>query len=219
MKTSSTYVACAGLVLTTAVLVGSVQAVPVIPNGPIDRDVVFTLGNGVLGFDSTVGPLGALVPMPSSADGGLIEPTSNYPGPYNFDFNIEALLLEDQSSAAGAKGRFAAASFTLTDRDNGDAVLLQGAIPSEFILYELLWVTETLWAGDVPITISGGSLLAEFGPAGFIAFNLTATTDYRPLVDLSGDLKFQGSITLSVPEPMSCALLGAGAMFLLRRRR
>ncbi len=217
MKTSSTYVGCAVLALTVAVLVGSVQAVPVLPNGPIDRDVVFTVGNGVLGFDSSVGTLGALVSMPSSADGGLIEPTSNYPGPYNFDFNIEALLLEDQSGAAGAKGRFAGASFTLTDRDNGDAVLLEGAIPSEFILYELYSFAESLWAGDIPITISGGSLFGEFGPVGFIAFNLPASP--RPLEDLSGDLNFTGSITLSVPEPMSCALLGVGAMFLLRRRR
>lgn len=217
MKTSSTYVVCAGLVLTTAVLVGSAGAVPVIPNGPIDRDVVFTVGNGVLGFDSSVGPLGALVSMPSSLDGGEIEPSSSYPGPYNFDFNIEALLLEDQSTAAGAKGKFAAASFTLTDSDNGDLVLLQGAIPSDFILYELFSFAESLWAGDVPITVSGGSLFAEFGPVGFIAFNLPASP--RPLVDFSGDLNFTGSITLSVPEPISCALLGAGAMFLLRRRR
>ncbi len=217
MKTSSRYVAFAGLVLTVTVLVGSVRAVPVIANGPIDRDVVFTIGNGVLGFDRSVGTLGALVSMPSSADGGEIEPSLSYPGPYNFDFNIEALLLLDQSGATGAKGKFAAASFTLTDRDNGDAVLLQGAIPSDFVLYELLWVTETLFAGDLPITVSGGSLFAEFGPVGFIAFNLPASP--RPLVDFSGDLNFTGSITLSVPEPISCALLGAGALFLLRRRR
>jgi hypothetical protein len=201
-----------------AALGTTAAAVPVVPNGPIDRDVVFTVDNGVLGFDQSVGALGALVSMPSAADGGLIEPTSNYPGPYNFGFNIEALLLEDQSGAAGAKGRFDAASFTLTDRDNGDAVLLQGTIPSEFILYELFSFAESLWAGDIPITISGGSLASEFGPGGFIAFNLSATTPL-PLVDFSEDVSFSGSITLSVPEPASCALLVVGAMALLRRRR
>ena len=217
MKTSSTYVACAVLALTVTVLVGSVQAVPVVPNGLIDRDVVFTVGNGVLGFDRSVGALGALVSMPSSAGGGEIEPSSSYPGPYNFDFNIESLLLQDQSGGAGAKGKFAAASFTLTDRDNGDLVLLQGAIAGDFVLYELFSFVESLWAGDIPITISGGSLFGEFGPVGFIAFNLPASP--RPLVDFSDDLYFTGSITLSVPEPISCALLGAGAMLLLRRRR
>ena len=217
MKTSSRYVACAVLALAVTVLVGSAQAVPVLPNGPIDRDVFFTLGNDVLGFDRSVGTLGALVSMPSSADGGRIEPSSSYPGSYNFDFNIEALLLLDQSGASGAKGKFAAASFTVTDRDNGDAVLLQGAIPSDFLLYELMSFTETLFAGDVPITVSGGSLFGEFGPGGFIAFNLPASP--RPLVGFSGDLNFTGSITLSTPEPISCALLGAGALFLLRRRR
>ena len=217
MKTSSRYVASTVLIVTAMVLVGSVRAAPVVPNGPIDRDVVFTIGNGVLGFDRSVGTLGALVSMPSSADGGEIEPASSYPGPYNFDFNIESLLLLDQSGAAGAKGKFAAASFTLTDRDNGGVVLLQGAIPADFLLYEVLSFTETLFAGDIPITVSGGSLFGEFGPVGFIAFNLPASP--RPLVDFGDDLYFTGSITLSVPEPISCALLGAGAMFLLRRRR
>ena len=95
MKTSSRYVAYAGLALTVTVLVGSVRAAPVVANGPIDRDVVFTVGNGVLGFDRSVGTLGALVSMPSSADGGEIEPSSSYPGPYNFYFQIESLLLQD----------------------------------------------------------------------------------------------------------------------------
>ena len=81
MKTSSRYVACAVLALTVTVLVGSVQAVPVLPNGPIDRDVFFTLGNDVLGFDRSVGTLGALVSMPSSADGGRIEPSSSKAAP------------------------------------------------------------------------------------------------------------------------------------------
>jgi hypothetical protein len=52
---------------------------------------------------------------------------------------------------------------------------------------------------------------------GFIAFNLSATAPL-PLVDLSENVYTSGSITLSVPEPMTCALLGAGALFLLRRR-
>ncbi|HUW82353.1 MAG TPA: PEP-CTERM sorting domain-containing protein [Phycisphaerae bacterium] len=219
MNTSSRFVACAVLVLMVAALPGSAWGVPVIPNGVIDRDIVFTFDNGILGFDRSVGTLGALTSMPGLTGGGEIEPPERYGDGYTFDFVIESLLLQDQSdpNTGTAKGKFAAAGFTLTDRENANVVLLQGAIDNDFVLYEFFSFSQSLFAGNIPISISGGTLFDEFGPAGFIAFNLPVI-DPSPLVGFSEDLYFTGSITLSVPEPVSCVLLGAGAMFLLRRR-
>ena len=219
MNTPSRLVACAVLVLSVTVLPGSVWGAPVVPNGAIDRDIVFTIEYGSLGFDRDIGALGALVPLPGVAGAGEIEPPDRYGIGYTFDFAINSLLLEEQSdpNAGMAKGKFAAAEFTLTDRENANVVLLQGAIDSDFILYEFFSFSQSLFAGNLPISISGGTLADEFGPAGFIAFNLPVT-EPNPLVDFSEDLSFSGSITLSVPEPASCLLLGAGVMFLWRRR-
>jgi len=210
-----------GLVVT--VLASATQAVPVLPNGPIDRDVVFALGNAVLGFDRDIGSLGALVPMPGATNGGGIEPSASYPGPYTFDFALESLLLEDRSVPVPplgdiAKGLFGVASFTLTDRDNGDAVLLEGSTDENFVLDEMFWFGQTLFGGNIPISISGGTLADEFGPVGTIAFNLTVTAP-SPVDNFAQDMYFAGSITLSTPEPASCVLLGLGAMAMLRRRR
>ena len=210
-----------GLVLI--VLASTAQAVPVVPDGPIDRDVVFALDNAVLGFDQSIGSLGALVPIPGATPGGLIEPEASYPGPYTFDFAIESLLLEDRSVpdlpyGYIAKGLFGVASFTLTDRDNGDAVLLEGSTDGNFVLDEMFWFGQTLFGGNIPISITGGTLANEFGPVGTIAFNLTVTAP-NPVDNFAQDMYFAGSITLSTPEPASCVLLGLGAMAMLRRRR
>jgi hypothetical protein len=200
------------------ILASATQAVPVVPNGPIDRDVVFALDNAVLGFDRDIGTLGALVPMPGATAGGAIEPSVRYPGPYTFDFQIESLLLLDQSGGGTTKGTFAAAPFTLTDRDNGNVVLLTGAIDGDFVLNEMFPFGQALFAGNVPISISGGTLANEFGPVGTIAFNLTVTAP-NPVGSFAQDMYFAGSITLTTPEPASCVLLGLGAMAILRRRR
>lgn len=208
--------ACSLLMVT--VLVSATQAVPVLPNGPIDKDVVFALDNAVLGFDRSIGSLGALVPLPGATGGGQIEPPASYPGAYTFDFHIESLLLDDQSGGGTTKGEFAAAPFTLTDRDNGNVVLLTGAIDGNFVLNEMFSFGQALFAGNVPISISGGTLADEFGPVGTIAFNLTVTAP-NPVGSFAQDMYFAGGITLSTPEPASCVLLALGAMAMLRRRR
>jgi len=210
-----------GLVLM--VLVSATQAVPVVPNGPIDTDVVFALGSGVPGFDRDIGALGALVPVSGATGGGEIEPSVRYPGPYTFDLAIESLLLEERSVSnpplgSTAKGLFGVASFTLTDRDNGGVVLLEGSTDGNFVLDEMFWFGQALFGGNIPISISGGTLASEFGPVGTIAFNLTVTAP-NPVDNFAQDMYFAGSITLSTPEPASCVLLGLGAMVILRRKR
>ena len=210
-------VAC-GLVLT--VLASGSLAAPVIPNGPIDRDIIFTVEYGSLGFDRDIGALGALVPLPGVAGAGEIEPTDHYGVGYTFDFQIESALLDDKSDeyeVGRTVGLFAAGPFTLTDRENGDVVLLTGAIDDDFVLDEYFAFGGGLWAANLPISISGGTLADEFGPVGTIAFNLTVTAPF-PVDDFSQDIYMAGSITLSVPEPTSCLLLGLGALAILRRR-
>lgn len=216
---------CLACGLAVMLLTTGVQAIPVVPNAPVDTQIILNIGGGPGGatvFDRDVGALGSLVSIPGAVDAGLIKPTIAYPGPYTLDFHIESALVSETSAGGQAIAQFAAANFTLTDADNSNAVLLAGTISANFTLKEFFSFSQTLLAGDIPFSVSGGSLAPWFAPTGKITFNLPVTVP-NPLQNYSADITAGGSITLTTdyvtPEPATGLLLGLAGVCLLRRKR
>jgi hypothetical protein len=212
--------------LAVMVLTTGAWAIPVVPNAPVDTQIIMNVGGGAGGatvFDRSIGALGSLVPIPGAVDTGLIKPVAAYPGPYTFDFHIESALVSETSAGGQAIAQFAAANFTLTDADNGDAVLLAGTIGANFTLKEFPFAySQTLFGSGIPFSVTGGSLAPWFAPTGKITINLPVTVP-NPLADFSADITAGGSITLTTdyvtPEPATGLLLALAGVCLLRRRR
>jgi hypothetical protein len=137
-------------------------------------------------------------------------------------FSLSTDLFQDLSSGGMVKGDFRGGS--LLFKDNGGNVLLSGAAVSLILDEQDVYVPPmptpvfVYLTGTGLFSVTGGSLLGDFGPAGSfvqITFNLSPTNP----VDLSQG--FSGTMNLTavpIPEPATMAMLGLGALAALRRR-
>ena len=134
----------------------------------------------------------------------------------NSSFFFTADLLNDNSGPGGAHGEFGNGSFSINDSSKN--LLLAGSV----VLLDLQATHGgTIIVGFGDLTLDSGSLLSEIQPG----FDIASVWNMQfklsdPVADFSTDYSGQSDININpIPEPTTIALLGLGAMAMLRRKR
>jgi|GEM_PF-2242843 len=128
------------------------------------------------------------------------------------DFSLVTVLSADNSSAGQAIADFTGGTITIT---NTVETLLTADI-SAFSVEETLNLPFSLLIGSGDFTVTGGSMVGQFGPKGVI-FDITWEMNSN-ISDFSQGFTAESDITLT-PEPATMILLGVGALLALKRRR
>lgn len=232
---------CAAFLFLAARALG----IPVDPNNGafhIGDSINFNYDENQIVFDPTIGTKGALVDFNGDENSATITSANpNYAfSSYTVGIRWEVPLLEDFSNFMGTQGKFGnesgqpALSWSLVDRENGDAVLLSGKIldstadPTyDFIIGELEFVAPAVMfpangggaGGLIGLTVTGGLLKPVFPPEikmNFSCFVTPNPSNFDNGIWTTG----AGSVTMwAVPEPGTVCLLLGGAVFAFGRRR
>ncbi|MFA6175195.1 MAG: hypothetical protein WC765_01300 [Phycisphaerae bacterium] len=129
-------------------------------------------------------------------------------------FSLNTTRTADTSAGGMASATFAGGSFSY--KDSGSIVLLSGSITS-FSLSEFV-NNSGMFIGTGSFTVTGGTLQADFGPAGSmvdISYSVTPSTISNFSTSFTGS---SNMTVLPIPEPATMALL-IPAILALRNRR